>query len=104
MRADLQSHEPTSAFSDHVRIVAVWACAIIFQTYALIRSSGIRSEVRRVGKECVSTCRSRWSPYLLKQKHIFPHDKVSPLNHISSIYRAPLDQFTTQSAFHLIDP
>src|SRR3546814_8888717 len=26
------------------------------------RGSG-RSEERRVGKECVSTCRSRWSPY-----------------------------------------
>src|SRR3546814_5714793 len=25
--------------------------------------SGMRSEERRVGKECVSTCRSRWSPY-----------------------------------------
>src|SRR3546814_13361952 len=23
-----------------------------------------RSEERRVGKECVSTCRSRWSPYI----------------------------------------
>src|SRR3546814_19637751 len=28
-----------------------------------------RSEERRVGKECVSTCRSRWSPYNYKQKH-----------------------------------
>src|SRR3546814_11862854 len=27
-----------------------------------------RSEERRVGKECVSTCRSRWSPYLSKKK------------------------------------
>src|SRR3546814_5468138 len=29
------------------------------------RSAGSwrRSEERRVGKECVSTCRSRWSPY-----------------------------------------
>src|SRR3546814_19593093 len=27
-----------------------------------------RSEERRVGKECVSTCRSRWSPYNLKKK------------------------------------
>src|SRR3546814_15424414 len=27
-----------------------------------------RSEERRVGKECVSTCRSRWSPYSLKKK------------------------------------
>src|SRR3546814_423758 len=26
-------------------------------------SSAPRSEERRVGKECVSTCRSRWSPY-----------------------------------------
>src|SRR3546814_13131983 len=23
----------------------------------------VRSEARRVGKECVSTCRSRWSPF-----------------------------------------
>src|SRR3546814_12972499 len=27
-----------------------------------------RSEERRVGKECVSTCRSRWSPLPLKTK------------------------------------
>src|SRR3546814_3533100 len=27
------------------------------------RSRPMRSEERRVGKECVSTCRSRWSPY-----------------------------------------
>src|SRR3546814_18882655 len=28
----------------------------------------MRSEERRVGKECVSTCRSRWSPYHSKKK------------------------------------
>src|SRR3546814_5993079 len=28
-----------------------------------ILDRGRRSEERRVGKECVSTCRSRWSPY-----------------------------------------
>src|SRR3546814_21092607 len=28
-----------------------------------------RSEERRVGKECVSTCRSRWSPYHKKKNH-----------------------------------
>src|SRR3546814_1854969 len=27
------------------------------------RRTGGRSEERRVGKECVSTCRSRWAPY-----------------------------------------
>src|SRR3546814_14664207 len=30
---------------------------------AAIKSHWERSEERRVGKECVSTCRSRWSPY-----------------------------------------
>src|SRR3546814_15844592 len=29
-----------------------------------------RSGERRVGKECVSTCRSRWSPYPYKKKTI----------------------------------
>src|SRR3546814_20647065 len=28
-----------------------------------------RSEERRVGKECVSTCRSRWSPYHEKKNN-----------------------------------
>ena len=27
------------------------------------KDPNFRSEERRVGKECVSTCRSRWSPY-----------------------------------------
>src|SRR3546814_20780556 len=31
--------------------------------YKLILVIPARSEERRVGKECVSTCRSRWSPY-----------------------------------------
>src|SRR3546814_12582162 len=29
-----------------------------------------RSEERRVGKECVRTCRSRWSPYHSKKQDI----------------------------------
>src|SRR3546814_15898779 len=28
-----------------------------------VQGMDIRSEERRVGKECVSTCRYRWSPY-----------------------------------------
>src|SRR3546814_13478787 len=28
-----------------------------------LASGAARSEERRVGKECVSTCRSRWAPY-----------------------------------------
>src|SRR3546814_20465893 len=34
----------------------------------LPRRQRLRSEERRVGKECVSTCRSRWSPYHYKKK------------------------------------
>src|SRR3546814_10033071 len=33
----------------------------VVQTIALVAT--MRSEERRVGQECVSTCRSRWSPY-----------------------------------------
>src|SRR3546814_15020995 len=32
-------------------------------------SSAVRSEERRGGKECVSTCRSRWSPYHEKKNN-----------------------------------
>src|SRR3546814_13391465 len=38
-------------------------CTPESQSVALVS----RSEERRVGKECVSTCRSRWSPYRLKK-------------------------------------
>src|SRR3546814_19787273 len=34
----------------------------------LMRSQLPRSEERRLGKECASTCRSRWSPYHYKKK------------------------------------
>src|SRR3546814_14769924 len=34
----------------------------VFAAGDIVRGAS-RSEERRVGKECVSTCRSRWSPY-----------------------------------------
>src|SRR3546814_21124025 len=34
-----------------------------------------RSEERRVGKECVSTCRTRWSPYYYKKKKMHHNSK-----------------------------
>src|SRR3546814_3463872 len=40
--------------------------AYVFLTHeriGFIYRDKYRSEERRVGKECVSTCRSRWSPY-----------------------------------------
>src|SRR3546814_21112101 len=30
---------------------------------AILAANASRSEERRVGKQCVSTCRSRWPPY-----------------------------------------
>src|SRR3546814_15076082 len=42
-------------------IAAHWA-QIIDRSHEIVPQSGARSEERRVGKECVSTCRSRWSP------------------------------------------
>src|SRR3546814_16123129 len=35
----------------------------------LLKDLSFRSEERRVGKECVSTCRSRCSPYHYKKKN-----------------------------------
>src|SRR3546814_6511260 len=36
---------------------------VVMYTVGYKNPDGKRSEERRVGKECVSTCRSRWSPY-----------------------------------------
>src|SRR3546814_13585342 len=37
----------------------------------------LRSEERRVGKECISTCRSWWSPYIYKKKNIKVNENVN---------------------------
>src|SRR3546814_20582703 len=37
------------------------------EAFRTLSAKGLRSEERRVGKECVSTCRSRWSPYHQKK-------------------------------------
>src|SRR3546814_9271346 len=50
-----------------LRPISVLVDITNFFTYDLGRPLHVfdaaRSEERRVGKECVSTCRSRWSPY-----------------------------------------
>src|SRR3546814_19590274 len=37
--------------------------SVLVRLLSVRHASSTRSEERRVGKECVSTCRSRWSPY-----------------------------------------
>src|SRR3546814_20975951 len=47
-----------------------------------------RSEERRVGKECVSTCRSRWSPYHSTKKESSDkntHKHTEPLTNKHSV-------------------
>src|SRR3546814_20366737 len=39
----------------------------LFARFAMLMNFPRRSEERRAGKECVSTCRSRWSPHPEKQ-------------------------------------
>src|SRR3546814_13202846 len=51
----LRQERPATLVSamNYVNIIASWACRI---------AKVSRSEESRVGKACVSTCRSRWSP------------------------------------------
>src|SRR3546814_14847905 len=44
------------------------------------RSVETRSAERRVGQECVSTCRSRWSPYHYKKNPTHPPPPPPPPN------------------------
>src|SRR3546814_14032297 len=46
------------------------AWGLLYRLMRLLNRFG-RSEERRVGKECVSTCRSRWSPYHEKKKQTY---------------------------------
>src|SRR3546814_2498213 len=61
---NVQSVTPTTAallLTKHVPVVSVTAHLAVIPPAATLTVT--RSEERRVGKECVSTCRSRWSPY-----------------------------------------
>src|SRR3546814_18362980 len=49
--------------ANNVQAVPLGAGNTSNKTTVTLDSKGGRSEERRVGKECVSTCRSRWSPY-----------------------------------------
>ena len=58
-----QPHE-TDHFSafDHVNTIVEHTRPDVL-SHVVVNSGQIRSEERRVGKECTSWCRSRWSPY-----------------------------------------
>src|SRR3546814_13123744 len=65
-------------YPDHETIVALAAFYKDIQSYIVNRS-----EERRVGKECVSTCRSRWSPYHKKIKKRYIRSSIMTTKHTS---------------------
>src|SRR3546814_9748815 len=61
-RADRRRNVTMACDEDNRRMLRF--CDLPLQVEAVdVWQFDIRSEERRVGKECVSTCRSRWSPY-----------------------------------------
>src|SRR3546814_7319954 len=64
--SDLATAEFACAFKPQIaHFAACGAEDALVRLIAHIHAAhpGIRSEERRVGKECVSTCSYRWSPY-----------------------------------------
>src|SRR3546814_16390337 len=57
---DYRSSDFTKSVSDADVVLDTIGGDTQHQSYNVLRPG--RSEERRVGKECVSTCRSRWSP------------------------------------------
>src|SRR3546814_1331104 len=64
LSSDLCSSDLSAQSQSTVSVVArvCWKPFVVMPQMAS-NTSGTRSEERRVGKECVSPCRSRWSPY-----------------------------------------
>src|SRR3546814_14164176 len=57
------SYRELMALTNRIAHVLVQDMGLQAGNRVLLRGPNNRSEERRVGKECVSTCRSRWSPY-----------------------------------------
>src|SRR3546814_712545 len=60
---DFFSSEVCAKLFLHQRQEFRTALDLDLQVIEAVTTDNYRSEERRVGKECVSTCRSRWSPY-----------------------------------------
>src|SRR3546814_16014567 len=63
------------AYDGAVFVIELITSALLLALFSIQRSRavlalsiGYSSEERRVGKECVSTCRTRWWPCLIKKK------------------------------------
>src|SRR3546814_12938079 len=69
----------TAALSQTIRVATIGDIDQNSAKFSLSdRQIPIRSEERRVGQECVSTCRSRWSPYPSNTKVDIHHRPYKP--------------------------
>src|SRR3546814_11345560 len=69
-----------------VALLATSECSELCSTTMLRSADTARSEERRVGKECVSTCRSRWSPYHLKKNKMNIKMRIIQILETENIY------------------
>src|SRR3546814_5168314 len=58
---ELRGQDPDDYFTQRIQFRSTDRAAI--RHAATLFALDLRSEERRVGQECVSTCRYRWSPY-----------------------------------------
>src|SRR3546814_15599061 len=56
------AHQEAIDAHDDARAIVARRNELRASLVAALADESVRSEGRRVGKECVSTCRSRWSP------------------------------------------
>src|SRR3546814_16463919 len=80
-------HALQATHDAHVREAAVGVLAASDVAHHAVCGDGQqhvqRSEDRRVGKECVSTCRSRWSPFHKNKKPTGIHNNNHPNTKLS---------------------
>src|SRR3546814_12521054 len=76
-QAMAKGHRPPRQIVDLLEIAVAHLQEVEREPLEIIAVQIARSEERRVGKECVSTCRSRWSPYHYKKKD----KKISKINY-----------------------
>src|SRR3546814_11648181 len=60
---DVEHQSDAGATRPFEHILLILDQPLVIQVAMAVDEHITRSEERRVGKECVSTCRSRWSPY-----------------------------------------
>src|SRR3546814_16840616 len=65
---DTSRHSRLAAIPGQVPNSGALPAGCLFAPRCVHAQAGLRSEERRVGKECVNTCRSRWSPYHSKKQ------------------------------------